>query len=271
MRKLITILLLATCINSVVAQDVKIKKGNIIIDNQTVAIIKKDKDQYLINKPSGTLLYQASIKNITPKGRETSQKWIELINNENKVHEVELKLKSFNVNMEKRLVENLVEKEFLTLSGVDDYKYNKENTAITDELDNVIDSFEKAYATEDQIASDSKLVINSGKNGLYEITSDFVLVGYMAGKSTPDPKNKEKIISNYYVYDVNKEPVAVLTFGSHDTGNELKPKYMKTFADSKEHAIIAKCRFLTLDQDPMAIRMVKLLFANNYLKVVNKY
>lgn len=269
MRKLITILLVTTCINSVVAQDVKIKKGNIMIDNQTVAVIKKDKDQYFINEPSGTLLYRASIKNTTPKGRETSQKWIELVNNENKVHEIELKLKSFNVNMEKRLVENLVDKEFLTLSGVDDYKYNKENTAISDELDQVLDEFEALYAIEDQKAEEGKLVLNKHKNGLYAITSDFVLVGYMVGKSMNDPKDKEKIVSNYYVYDVSKQPVAELTFGSHDTGKELKPKYIKTFADNKEYPIITKCRFLTLDQDPMAKRMVKVLFTKGYLKKQN--
>lgn len=266
MKNILTIVLVATCINSTTAQEFKIKKGSIIIDNQAVADIKKEKDQYLISDLSGTLLYRASIKNTTPKGRETSQKWIELVNKENKVHEVALKLKSINVNMEKRLVENLVDKEFLTLSGVDDYKYNKENTSITDELDQILDEFEAAYALEDQKAEENKLKLGKAVDGYYEITSDFMLVGYINGKSRPDPKDKEKALSEYVVYDTAKQPVALLQFGSYDTGNELKPKYIKTFADNKEHAIITKCKFYLINSEPMAIRMVKLLFAHDYIK-----
>ena len=253
-------------VSSVYAQDVKIKKGEILIDKQAVAVIKKEKDQYVISDTSGSFLYQASIKSITPKGRETSQKWIELVNKDNKVHEIELKLKSFNINMEKRLVENLVEKEFLTQSGVDDYKYNKENTSITDELDQILDDFEIIYGKEDKKAEENKLKLGKAVDGYYEITADFILVGYIDGRNRPDPKDKEKVLSEFIVYDTNREPIALLQFGSFDTGNELKPKYIKTFVDNKEHAIITKCKFYTANQDPMAIRMVKLLFANDYLK-----
>ncbi|MDR2121536.1 MAG: hypothetical protein LBP34_00285 [Flavobacteriaceae bacterium] len=268
MKKVFTIIAVIAFLSNVMAQELKIKKGNIIIDDQTVATIKKESGRYnyTISDLSGALLYQAAIKSKTPKGRETSQLWIELTNRDNKVQEVTLKLKRFNINLEKRLVENLVEKKFLTSSGVEESLYNNANTDITDELDRILDDFEAAYAIEDKKAEEYKLVLGSPVGVFYQITSDFVLIGYMTGKSRPDPKNNEKVISEYFVYDTDKNPVAGLQFGSYDTGDELKPKYIKTFEDDQDHPIITKCRFYTLDKEPMANRMVKMLFAKGYLK-----
>ena len=145
-----------------------------------------------------------------------------------------------------------------------------QDTSITDELDRILDQFEASYANEDQKASEAKLILGKSINGFYPITVDFVLIGYMAGKSRQDSQNREKLISEYFVYDHNKQPVALLQFGSYDTGNELKPKYIITYKDEKKHPIITKCKFLTLDIEPMANRMVKFLFANNYLEKETK-
>lgn len=271
MRKIYTFFAVVVFCCSGLAQELKIKKDRVIINDQEVAVITGENRLYTLKGITGTPVFTAAIKNKTLKGRETSQHWIELKDQNDFVHEIDLKLKSINMNLEKRVVESLVEEGFLTAKGIDESKFISGNTTFSTQLDNILEEFEKAYATEDKIANDSKLVINNGKNGIYEITADFVLIGYIIGKSVPDPKDSNRMRSEYYVYDTAKQPIAALWFNSFDTGNELLPKYMKTFSDSKDHSIITKCKFYTLNKEPMAERMVKFLFANNYLKVEKKY
>lgn len=265
MKKIIAVLTLVCSISLFFAQDVKIKKEVVLIDKQVVAKITKIGEQSIISNLSDGLSYKAAVKSKTPKGRETSQKWIELINKNDQIQELPLKLKSVNINLQKRMVENLVENEYITIKGINEAKYSLENTSITDELDRILDDFEKAYAQEDQVAADAKLVLEKPSEGFYPITADLVLIGYMDGKSRQDPTDSEKLISEYFVYDHNRQPVAILQFGSYDTGNELKPKYIITSSDGKEHPMITKCKFSLLNTEPMAIRMVKFLFANKYL------
>lgn len=265
MKKLLATIALTTFFNLTTAQEVKIKKDNIMIGDLLAAGFVKEKDAFIISDASGRS-YKASIKSVTPKGRKTSQKWIELANKEGKIQELPLDLKSININMQKRLAENLVAQGYITTSGIDPSKYGNIGTPVTDELDTILDGYEEAYAREDKLAAENKLLIGKNQNGFYPITKDFVLVGYMTGKSIPDPADRDKLVSQYFVYDTSKQPIAELIFGSYDTGNELKPKYIKIYSDNKEYPIITKCEFLTLDQEPMAKRMVKLLFANGYLK-----
>lgn len=265
MKNILATIALTTFFSLTTAQEVKIKKDNIMIGDLLAAGFVKEKDAFVISDASGRS-YKASIKSVTPKGRKTSQKWIELTNKEGKIQELPLDLKSININMQKRLVENLVAQGYITTAGIEPSKYANSGTPVSNELDAILDGYEEAYAKEDKLAAENKLLIGKNQNGFYPITKDFVLVGYMTGKSIPDPADHNKQVSQYFVYDTSKQPIAELIFGSYDTGNELKPKYIKTYSDNKEYPIITKCEFLTLDQEPMAKRMVKLLFANGYLK-----
>lgn len=265
MKKILTTIAIFSFFSITTAQEVKIKKDNIMIGDLLAAGFVKEKDASIISDASGRS-YRAAIKSVTPKGRKTSQKWIELTNKEGKIQELPLDLKSINVNMQKRLAENLVSQGYITTVGIDPSKYGITGTPVTDELDAILDGYEKSYAEEDKIAAESRLAIGKPQGGLYPIMKDLVLAGYMLGKSMPDPADRERMVSVYYVYDAAKQPVAELLFGSYDTGNELRPKYIKAYADGKEFPTITKCEFLTLDQEPMARRMVRTLFANGYLK-----
>jgi len=118
MKKTFTILVAVSSISTVSAQDITIKKGEILLDKKAVVKIDKKDDYNLISNLTGVLSYKATIKGKTPKGRETSQKWIELVNSDNRVQEIALELKSFNVNMQKKLVENLVKKGYITNNGI---------------------------------------------------------------------------------------------------------------------------------------------------------
>lgn len=109
-----------------------------MIGEQAAVGFVKDKDAFIISDASGRS-YRASIKSVTPKGRKTSQKWIELVNKEGKIQELPLDLKSINVNMQKRLAENLVAQGYITTAGIEPSKYANSGTPVSNVLDAILD------------------------------------------------------------------------------------------------------------------------------------
>ena len=267
MRKIITAILFVISLSSLTAQDFKIKKGNIIMNENIIASIKKENKKYVINDTEGNLLYNAEVKSTTPKGRLAYSEWLELTNRDGNVYELNFKTKSLALNIEKKVVEHMIQSEFLSKNGVDEKKYNQVNIEITNELDKIFDEYEKNYIIEDKLAEENNIKVGKYDNKIfkYPITANEILVGYIKSNQILNPKDGSTLVV-YTVSDSNNNDIAELKFGKYDTGKELKPLYIVILNEPKTFPTITKSTFYSIAQDPLAMRMIKILYANGYLK-----
>lgn len=267
MKNTFAIIAFLSCLTGLSAQEFKIKKGNVLIDDSVVATVKKQNKIYFINNNEGNLVYKAELKNTTPKGRESYKNWLELTNSDGNVYQLEFKTKSLALNIEKKVIEHMIQNEFISVNGINNKKYNEINTDITDELDKIFDEYEKDYIIEDKLAEENNLKIEKYDNKIYKypITANEVLIGYIQSNQVLNPKNGSTLIV-YSISNSNDSLIAELKFGQDDTGKELKPLDIVILNENKTFPTITKSNIYSVNSDPMGFRMIKTLYANGYLK-----
>lgn len=250
---------------SVFSQEVKVKKGEIQIDGKSVAKIDKEKNNYTISDLSGKALFTATITSQTPLKNNVSKNWLQLTGSNGVVRELELIDKtSFSFGFEKPITENLTKSSdpLLPASGIDENKINSffqtEDRSISTAEDIKIEKDKETNRSEDALAADSKILINS----VGIISANNQKIGYIVRKVT-GTDGIQKFLS-YTVLDINKIPVAQIDFSSYDKANIQSGLVLKTF-DGKSFPIkLANYTSERLEYDELAPRVVKKLYANGY-------
>ncbi len=250
---------------SVFSQEVKVKKGEIQIDGKSVAKIDKEKNNYTISDLSGKALFTATITSQTPLKNNVSKNWLQLTGSNGVVRELELIDKtSFSFGFEKPITENLTKSSdpLLPASGIDENKINSffqtEDRSISTAEDIKIEKDKETNRSEDALAADNKILINS----VGIISANNQKIGYIVRKVT-GTDGIQKFLS-YTVLDINKIPVAQIDFSSYDKANIQSGLVLKTF-DGKSFPIkLANYTSERLEYDELAPRVVKKLYANGY-------
>ena len=76
MKTFVLNLLACACVFSSYAQDIKVKKGQIMIDNNVVASIKEEKNGYLFSNPDGSPVITVYITSYTKGKVQTPDQWL---------------------------------------------------------------------------------------------------------------------------------------------------------------------------------------------------
>lgn len=76
MKTFVLNLLAYVCAFSAYAQDIKVKKGQIMIDNNVVASIKEEKNGYLFSNPDGSPIITVYITSYTKGKVRTPEEWL---------------------------------------------------------------------------------------------------------------------------------------------------------------------------------------------------
>ncbi len=250
---------------SVLAQEIKVKKGEIQIDGKSVAKIDKEKNNYTISDLSGKALFTATITSQTPLKNNVSKNWLQLTGSNGVVRELELIDKtSFSFGFEKPITENLTKSgdPLLPASGIDENKINSffqtEDRSISTAEDTRIEKDKETNRSEDALATDNKILISD----VGIISANNQKIGYIVRKVT-GTDGIQKFLS-YTVLDINKIPVAQIDFSSYDKANIQSGLVLKTF-DGKSFPIkLANYTSERLEYDELAPRVIKKLYANGY-------
>lgn len=249
----------------VYAQDVKVKKGEIQINGKSVAKIDKEKNIYTISDLSGKALFTATITDKTPLGNYASKNWLQLTGNNGVVRELGLIDKtSFSLGLEKPITENLTKSDdpLLPASGIDEAKINSffqtEDRSISKAEDDEIEYNKEINRSEDVLASENKILID--RAGI--ISANNQKIGYIVRKSKGKDAMQEHL--SYTVLDINKIQIAQIDFSSYDKANIQRGLIVKTF-DGKSFPIkMANYTSEKLENDELAPRVIKKLYANGY-------
>lgn len=166
MKNILTIIAAIVCLNTVVAQDVKIKKGEILIDKQAVAKIEKQKTGYKISTIDGATWFTANAINFTQTKNKAPKFWLELTGANGNLREAEYRDLDFTFSKEKWHVEALLNSDtgLLTHTGVDkaavDRFFETQDRNVSEKWDQIIAAQRAENEKEDELAKQDGLIID---------------------------------------------------------------------------------------------------------------
>ena len=121
MKTFVLNLLACACVFSSYAQDIKVKKGQIMIDNNVVASIKEEKNGYLFSNPDGSPVITVYITSYTKGKVQTPDQWLICTSPDGKTFELpnpkDRLLLSFNKVYTHKLFDS--NPQLLTTNGLD--------------------------------------------------------------------------------------------------------------------------------------------------------
>lgn len=263
MKKIITILLAATCINSAVAQDVKIKKGEILLDKQAVAKIDKQKNGYKISSLDGSTWFIANAINFTQTKNKAPKFWLELTGANGNLREVEYRDLDFTFSKEKWHVEALLNSDtgLLTHTGIDktavDDFFETQDRKVSEKWDEIIAAQQAENEKEDQLAKQDGLIID-GRT----IKQNNEAIAFIQKETTPVGS-----LTRYTYTFVNNDKYILgkISFYLEENMNDGK---VSLILPNKETVLLhqIKSGFNKLDGNDVIKRAVHKLNALGYLK-----
>ncbi len=261
MKRILLIFVLLVSCSILFAQKVKVKKGIILVDKNKVAKIEKNDGIYKVSDLNDKVLFFAEATSTTIKGNKTNDLWLRFKGANGNVREIEQTKRIFSFSSEKIITKNLVvgPAAFFSASGINTSLLNdffsKKDTPISDKIDSQYATIKDRHQKEDKIAEELKLYIN--KNA--EVCLDKKIVGKILKK-----EEKNTSIASYLVVDLKDFPVAVAHFNTKPhLMTVLRGAKLKTF-DKKEHTINEVYSSNAINEDKLANRIVKMLYANDY-------
>ncbi|WP_419487075.1 hypothetical protein [Chryseobacterium bernardetii] len=245
---------------SAFSQEIKIKKGELLLDDKVVAKVDDKKNVYSFSDLNGQPKFNVKVFPTI----NTEKGWIEFTGQNGNVKEVDFADTGFTLSEGKLIVKNALAQGLLTKDGINEEKVKEffqttdrsltENREKTKKMQQEVNDKENILANEMGITID-----NSGK--IWNKNKE--LQGYIQRVNT----GNQTIILNYEyrVYDINKIQIAKLQCTNSDTYNSKNGLKITTY-DNKEAEIFVTGNDYSgsLSQDKMAERMVRKLFANGY-------
>jgi len=245
---------------SLFSQEIKIKKGELLLDNKAVAKVEDKKNIYSFSDMNGQLKF--SIKSFPTIGAEKG--WIEFIGQNGNVKEADFAETGFTLSEGKFIVKNALAQGLLTKDGINEEKVKEffltEDRSLTQGRENDKKIRQDVNDKEDILAKEMGITIdNSGK--IWNKNKE--LQGYLQRVNT----GNQTIILNYEyrVYDINKIEIAKLKCTNSDTFNGENGLKITTYDNKQAEIFVTRNDYSgSLSQDKMAERMVRKLFANGY-------
>ncbi|MDO5105464.1 hypothetical protein [Capnocytophaga sp.] len=248
------------------AQDIKVKKGELLLDKKPVARVEKVDKKYQFSDLSGNVMFSAIITQQTVLGNYTSERWLQLIGNNGVVKELELPGKlTFTFSNEKYNIDAVLKSEqnLLTVNGIDkasvDTFFQNEDKPFSDKWDAIFEKEKAVIKQEDELAATDKITIDSKGNILKKDQK----IGTISFTSETGKAPGSLTMSTYKVKDLSGGVIASSNF------NNMTTDYysVKTY-DQKKIEIFAptskQYTSMGIDRDDLAKRIVYRLYASGY-------
>jgi hypothetical protein len=251
------------------AQEIKIKKGELSLDEKVVAKVDDKGRIYKFSDLGNKLQFTATIINGRTIGTQSDNGWIEYTGTNNVVKESKHAEGAFTLSMGKLIVQSALAKGLITKDGIDEAKVNEffatEDRSLSEARKNGITAQKTEAVNEDatgiSIDYDGNIKDNTGK-----FIGTVTRANIEASQSKFKSKSMMDKFLEYRVFDVNKILIAKLPCSDSDMTNEDKGLVIYTY-DNKEIPMTAKNGMefkIPIAVDKIASRMVKKLYANGY-------
>lgn len=255
---------------SAFSQEIKIKKGELLLDNKAVAKVEDKGRIYKFSDMNSKLQFDATVINGRTIGTQSDNGWVEYTGTNGHVKEAGHTEGTFTLSMGKLIVQNAMAQGLITKDGIDEAKVNEffltEDRSLSDARKNGIASQKTEAKEEDNLGVSIDFNGNiKNKNGefLGFITRAYIDASQSQFSSTA---MMDKYLE-YRVFDMNKALIARLQCSDSDNTNESKGLKIYT-DDGKEIPMSAKNGMnfqKPLAVDKIADRMIKKLFVNGYI------
>jgi len=260
------------------AQELKIKKDDLMIDEKVVAKVSGKGRLYSFSDMSGKLQFKGEIVNGRSGTSTTAESigWIEFTGTNGNVREVNFADIPFTMSMGKMLAGNALAVGLITKEGINETKVNEFFQTADRSLSSVKSDANKTLKAdmlkEDALARENSIMIGvkgNIKTKTGETIGSIEKLSVSADQSSFSRGFSASGMNKYYeyhVFDANKKLVAKLPCSDNGVTNDNKGLKIYT-EDGKIWPIQAKTNMLntSLPGDPIADRMVKKLYANGYL------
>ncbi|WP_165601811.1 hypothetical protein [Chryseobacterium sp. CBo1] len=244
---------------STFSQEIKIKKGELLLDDKAVAKVSDKGRVYSFSDLNGKPQFSAQMFN----GDTTEKGWVEFKGENGNVKEVEFSDTTFSLNMGKILVRNALAQGLITLDGINEAKVNEffqtNDRSLTEGRAKTKIMQQETSDKEDKITNEIGIRIdNAGK--IWD--KNKVLLGFIQRVNTG---NNIVLNYEYSVYENNKIRIAKLNCTNNDTYNSKNGLKVITYDNKQAEILVTNNNFGgPLSEDKMADRMVKKLVANGY-------
>lgn len=254
---------------SVFSQEIKIKKGELLLDDKVVAKVDDKGRVYKFSDLGGKLQFTGTLINGRTVGTQSDSGWVEYTGTNGHVKEANHQEGVFTLSMGKLIVQNALANGLITKDGINEAKVNEffltEDRSLSDARKSGIAAQKGDAKKEDAIGLSIDYDGNiKDKNG--QLIGTITRVDVDASQSKFASKSMMDKFLEYRVFDIHKILVARLPCSDSDMTNEDTGLKIYTY-DNKEIPITAKngLNFKTpIAIDKVADRMVKKLYANGY-------
>ncbi|SEI87293.1 hypothetical protein SAMN04488018_10638 [Myroides marinus] len=254
MRKLFTVIAIVASVGTTLAQNFKIKKGEIQIDKQSVAKIEKEKEGFKISSLDGTSFFVALATNLTPKGKVAPKYWLVLTGNNGNIRESEYEGVGFSFSKEKWTVEALLKSGVGLIGGegmnkekVKQY-FESSDRSVSDKWEKFIEEKLAEIEKESQLAIDQKLTIDGSGN----IKKNGEKVGYYKKVTV----NAQVPSYEYVVYNAKNSQIGSVFFYEAENLNNSNGGVSLEVGEEKNALYGIKFSFNKIVTDDLAKRMV---------------
>lgn len=261
------------------SQEIKIKKGELLLDGKVVAKVEDKGRLYSFSNLDGKLQFTGKIVNSTTGPGSDSKNnigWIEFTGANGKVREASFEDVPFTLSMGKMIVQNALVKGLITKGGIDESKVNDffqaEDKSLSQALKSEKDLYISNDTKEDSIAQKYALDVDLKGNitvkGNKIGTIQKVSVDAQASEFSKGTLATMNKYYEYQVFDLNNTFVAKLPCSDNEMINNKHGLKIYT-ADGKVWPIRVRTNNserTSLPMDNLAERMINKLFAEGYIK-----
>ena len=245
---------------SAFSQEIKIKKGELLLDDKVVAKVEDKKEVYSFSDLNGQPKF--SVKVFPTIGTEKG--WVEFTGQNGNVKETEFADTGFTLSEGKLIIKNALSQGLLTKDGFDETKVNEffktTDRSLTQDRENNKAAQKKVDDNENVLANERGIRIdNSGK--IWDKNKE--LTGFIKRVDL----GHNGIFNNYEyrVYDTNQIQIATLSCTNYDPANIQRGMKIITYDNKQSEISVTHNSFSgPLSEDKVAGRMVKRLIFNGY-------
>ncbi|MCR5076586.1 MAG: hypothetical protein K6A82_00900 [Prevotella sp.] len=257
MRRIVSVLMTCLAVLATHAQDIKIKKGEVSIGGNLVALIKADRSQGELSTPDGKQVLTVSATSLTRQGTRTPEKWLRFTSPDGTVFELSDPQDRLVLSTTKFYVYKLTDSkpQLINQSGIRttliDKLFRQGSCPFSTKWDSIYNVLKAEEKTEEKLIASHKFAIND--------EGDIVINKAVAGKIYVNKTDNGA--ATYYVKDAKGNQIAQLKLASWARSDNFSS--ISTFDDAPLMLLEYKTS-LKLSEDELARRMVAKLLANGY-------
>ena len=257
MRKTVLGFIASSMVLSAHAQDLKIKKGEVLLNGTPVALVKEEKRVCDLSTPDGKKAFTFVITNTTKQGVSTPEDWLQFTSPEGAVFELQnpkdrLVFSNTKYFVYKLLDSNpqLIDVNGIRKSTIDDL-FEQGSRPFSAKWDSIYAIVKKMEKTDEDFTAQHPVSIND--NG------DIIINKEMVGKVLVNEPSLGK--RNYYVRDRVGNRVAEIKLESWSSSENFSNI---TTCDDRKLPFLQYKTASKLSEDEVARRMISKLLANGY-------